>query len=156
VPETAAFLKALTPEARLCLGAPQIQIFRFPFRVGRESRIGHSPDFPNSRRRHDSTRNNDLYLLENGPVLNVSREHFQIELRDNEYFLVDRGSACGTVVEGITVGKDRAGGERRLVDGDVIIVGTSVSPYVFKFVVARAGEPVAGLMTGPGGSSVDS
>lgn len=142
MPETTAFLKALTPEARACLGAPQVQIFRFPFRVGRESRIGHSPDFPNSRRRHDSARNNDLYLLEPGPLLNVSREHFQIELRDDEYFLVDRGSACGTLVEGIAVGKDRAGGEVRLTDGDVIIVGTSGSAYVFKFVVASgdAGE----------------
>jgi pSer/pThr/pTyr-binding forkhead associated (FHA) protein len=139
VPETTAFLKALTPEARACLGAPLVRILSLPYRVGRESRTRELPGYPNSRRRADSVRNNNLYLIEPGPVLNVSREHFQIELRDDAFFLVDRGSACGTLVEGVTIGRDRAGGETRLVDGDVIIVGASVSPYVFKFVIVRAG-----------------
>jgi pSer/pThr/pTyr-binding forkhead associated (FHA) protein len=152
VPEAAVFLKALTPEARLCLRAPLVQILSFPLRVGRESRIGDSPNFPNSRRSPGSAVNNDLYLIEKGPLLNVSREHFQIELRHNEFFLVDRGSACGTLVEGITVGKDRAGGEIRLADGDVIIVGTSGSAFVFKFVVAWTGEAVAGGMTESSGA----
>jgi hypothetical protein len=48
---------------------------------------------------------NDLYLRDREEPLNVSREHFAI----------DRG------------------GSIPLHDGDVIIVGTSLSPYVFKF-----------------------
>jgi hypothetical protein len=132
-----AFLKALTPEARVCLGAQLFQIPRFPFRVGRESRTSKLPQFPNSRRRGESSPTSDLYLFETGPVLNVSRDHFQIELRQGEFFLVDRGSACGTIVEGETVGEDRVGGERRLDPNDVIIVGSSESRYAFKFIVAE-------------------
>lgn len=128
-----AFLKGLTPEAQLCLGGPLFQISDFPFRVGRESRVGETPLFANSRRRPDSVPNNDLYLPEAGPLLNVSREHFQIEERGGVFYLVDRGSVCGTLVEGVTVGKDRRGGERLLENADVIIVGTSTSPHTFKF-----------------------
>lgn len=49
------------------------------------------------------------------------------------YILVDRASTCGTIVEGQTVGGDTRGGTCSLHDGDVIIVGTSRSPYAFKF-----------------------
>jgi len=129
-----AFLKALTPEAQECLGVPKLKISKYPFRVGRESRTRHVPaSF--ERRRQSSALNNDLYLQETGDVLNVSREHFQIERRGSAYYLVDRGSACGTLLEGIVIGGDRAGGEQQLANGDVIIVGTSESRHVFKFVI---------------------
>jgi pSer/pThr/pTyr-binding forkhead associated (FHA) protein len=133
--ETTASLKALTPEARATLNGSLYEIPHFPFRVGRESRIGHTPDYPNSRRNSVSPLNNDLYLRETTLPLNVSREHFQIEKRNDGYYLVDRGSACGTLVEGVMVGGDRTGGERRLENGDVIVVGTSLSPHVFKFML---------------------
>lgn len=132
--EKSAFLKALTPEAQSCLGVPRLQISKFPFRVGRESRVKRVPG-SFERRRQDSPLNNDLYLLESGPPLNVSREHFQIERRNGDYYLVDKGSACGTLIEGIVVGGDRVGGEQRLANGDVIIVGTSESRHIFKFVL---------------------
>jgi len=131
--ERSASLKALTPEAKACLGKQMLQIHRYPFRVGGESRNGLSPHSADSRRAAHSEPNNDVYLREPGPALNVSREHFQIELRGGDHFLVDRGSTCGTLVEGAIIGKNRAGGEKRLDDGDVIIVGTSASLYVFKF-----------------------
>jgi pSer/pThr/pTyr-binding forkhead associated (FHA) protein len=132
--EEAAFLKALTPEAQACLGVPRLKISKYPFRVGRESRVRHVPTSI-ERRRQGSSLNNDLYLKESGEILNVSREHFQIERRGGSYYLVDRGSACGTLLEGTVVGGDRAGGEQRLSNGDVIIVGTSESRHVFKFVI---------------------
>lgn len=132
--EAAAFLKALTPEAKESLGAIQIKIPRFPFRVGRESRSAHGIPFPNSRRRQDSSPHNDLYLKDAREKLNISREHFQIECRNGSFYLVDRGSVCGTLVEGITIGKDRNGGEAPLGTGDVIIVGTSESRQAFKFI----------------------
>jgi len=132
--EATAFLKALTPEAEECLGTRLLQIPYFPFKVGRESRMGEMPRYPDSRRRADSIQNNDLYISEPGSLLNVSREHFQIEARNGGFYLVDRGSACGTLVEGVSVGGDRAGGERALASGDVIIVGTSASRHAFKFV----------------------
>jgi len=69
---------------------------------------------------------------ERGEVHQVSREHFQIEAQEGRPFVVDRGSACGTIVEGRVLGGARQGGRAELHDQDVIIVGTSASPFVFK------------------------
>lgn len=136
--DSVAYLKALTPEARTALGGDFLQIKDFPFRVGRESRLGSGTALPpDSRRRPDSIPNNDLYLCESGPVLNVSREHFLVDFRDGQYVLVDRGSACGTLVEGELVGERRSGGWRRLENNDVLIVGTSESKFIFKFVILQ-------------------
>lgn len=133
---TSVFLKGLTPEAKLALGGDFLEIARFPFRIGRESRLHDSiGQGTSSRRRSDSTPNNDLYLIEPGTLLNISREHCMIDERDGTYVLVDRGSSCGTIVEGELVGDHRKGGSRRLRDQDVIIVGTSESRFIFKFVV---------------------
>ena len=132
--EVMVFLRALTPEAQECLGAQQKEIY-LPFLVGRESRIN-EPDRYAGRRSASSVRNNDLYLAEEG-LCNVSREHFLIERRNGSFYLVDRGSMCGTLVEGITVGGVRLGGEKKIQNGDVIIVGTSASKHIFKFVVGN-------------------
>lgn len=74
-----------------------------------------------------------VHLAEHAEPLNVSREHFEIDRDDAGYILVDRASTCGTIVEGQTVGARPGDGSLSLHDGDVIIVGTSRSPYVFKF-----------------------
>jgi pSer/pThr/pTyr-binding forkhead associated (FHA) protein len=135
--EAIAFLKPLTPEAENSLNARLFQISKFPFRVGRESRKLHIVGYPFSRRHADSTPNNDLYLTETKEPLNVSREHFQIECRNDRFFLVDLGSACGTLVEGVVVGGGRNGGQHQLLSGDVIIAGASDSRYIYKFIVAQ-------------------
>jgi pSer/pThr/pTyr-binding forkhead associated (FHA) protein len=132
-----AFLKPLTPEAESSLGTRLYQIPKFPFRVGRESRSHQAGSLPNSRRRPDSIPNNDLYLIETVQPLNISREHFQIEWRDDRFFIVDLGSACGTLVEGVSIGGERKGGQHLLLGGDVIIVGTSQSRHIYKFIVAN-------------------
>ncbi len=72
-------------------------------------------------------------------LLQISREHFAIEYADNQFFLVDVGSACGTIVAGKQVGGQQKGGRIELRDGDEVIVGTYKSPYVFRFRVAPAG-----------------
>jgi predicted component of type VI protein secretion system len=89
-----------------------------------------------SRRLGDSQRTCARYLVERDEPLNVSREHFEIDRDDTGYILVDRASTCGTIVEGQTVGGQGRGGSIPLHDGDVIIVGTSRSPNVFKFRVS--------------------
>jgi hypothetical protein len=133
------FLKALTPEARAALGGPSVKIAQFPFRVGRESRTnsrsGAIPASPG--RRAEAFPNNDLYLVETGNIFNVSREHFLIDAKDGHYILLDRGSSCGTLVEGDLVGERKQGGWRRLKDHDVIIVGTSDSKFIFKFIASE-------------------
>jgi hypothetical protein len=57
----------------------------------------------------------------------------QIDRDGAGYVLVDRESTRGTIVEGEIVGSATWGGTIALHDGDVISVGTSNSPYVFKF-----------------------
>ena len=133
-----AALAALTPEAKDAIGGAELPITRFPFRVGRDSRGARRAvaRIIMDRRRPVSRPNNELYLPEPEQATNVSREHFQIEHNGAQYVLVDRQSTCGTLVEGQMVGGKQAGGAVPLRDGDVIIVGTSASRFVFKF---RAG-----------------
>ena len=134
-PHGRVLLVALTPESRAALGAPQAEIERFPYRVGRESRGLQltSAGFVRERRSPGSRPTNDLYLVEHDEPMNVSRAHLQIDCDDAGYVLVDRASTCGTIVEGQIVGGGARGGTIALHDGDVIIVGTSNSPYAFKF-----------------------
>ena len=130
-----AALAALTPEARHATGGPELALSAVPFRVGRDSRSDGRPltaALPDWRHA-SSRRNNELYLTESEPLINVSREHFQIEGSGGRYVLVDRRSTCGTIVEGRMIGGNQSGGSVELADGDVIIVGTSASRYVFKF-----------------------
>jgi hypothetical protein len=117
-----------------------ISIFKFPFCVGRESRtrmideqyvvIGRETSF-------DVLPTNDIYLIDRGEFLQVSREHFQIEKHSEEYYLVDRGSHCG-----VYVNDKRLHGEGKLIteklcDGDIIKIGTMESLYIFEFIVLK-------------------
>ena len=128
-------LVALTPEARSALGGSEVVITAFPFRVGRESRRTHwaGARMVSERRTPGAKPNNDLYLPDGEEPLNVSREHFQIERDGAGFALVDRKSTCGTLVEGALVGGETQGASIPLRDGDVIIAGTSRSPFTFKF-----------------------
>jgi len=137
-------LVALTPESRTALGASRAEIERFPYRVGRESRgiQRTAQGFMSERRSPGSRPSNDLYLVEHDEPMNVSRAHFHIDRDDSGgYVLVDRESTCGTIVEGDVVGGGTRGGTVALHDGDVIIVGTSNSPYVFKFRISGTATP---------------
>jgi len=132
-----ARLIALTDEARIALEGGERVIEPLPFRVGRESRItSPAPWTRGERRLRTASPLNDLYLVDEIEPFNVSREHFQIEAEGDRFFLSDRGSACGTIVEGRTVGGDRTFPRVELHDQDVIIVGHAVSPFVFKFRIA--------------------
>ncbi len=137
-----AVLKPLTPEATEA--SPQdlidhgyIVIETLPYKIGRESRvvkINGRLEREERVKKGDVVPSNDLYLVDSGHRLNISREHFLIEKRDQQYFLVDRSSACGTKVGGESVGGDDVGGSIRLRDGDVISVGAAGTPYVYQFI----------------------
>jgi len=142
VPMTAslviATLMAVTKEARTALGGKgEVAITRFPFKVGRESRVAKgSPDTVlRELRLGVAPQVNDVYLIEppDAGLLHISREHFSIELVGEEFFALDRGSACGTIVAGIRLGGNLQGGRTRLRHGDQIKVGTEESPYIFQF-----------------------
>jgi hypothetical protein len=137
--ETKLFLEALTPEAEQSLGSERLALWCLPFRVGRECRMvaGDSGLRIAERRKGQVQPSNEVYLLDHGPRLQVSRAHFHIEADpEHGYRLVDRGSACGTIVGNQQVGGNDAGGSTPLKDGDVILVGTSESPFAFRFRVS--------------------
>jgi len=138
-----AVLEPLTPEAKAAL--PQfsrnvgyVVIYNFPFRIGRESRVrsaqGRLERIERHRLADDSAPNNDLYLIDSGEYLNISREHLQIEIRDGAYAVVDRGSACGTRIGDNSIGGGDQIGVSSLHDGDVIFIGTKNSPYQYRFI----------------------
>ena len=128
-----ARLIALTDEARTALEGGERLIERLPFRVGRESRISSPAPWTRGERRLGTTPQvNDLYLVDDAEPFNVSREHFQVEADGDRFFLTDRGSVCGTLVEGRTIGGDRRSERVEVHDHDIIIVGLATSPFVFK------------------------
>lgn len=133
---TIPILVPLTGEARgSAPGDSLIHIARFPFRVGRESRHREIAgiNFASDQRREQVAPNNDLYLVDRGRTLSVSREHFQIERDDQGHFIVrDRGSACGTLVGNRALG---LGGRSwcQLHPDNTIVVGGSESAFVFRF-----------------------
>jgi hypothetical protein len=132
--QTGAYLVALTPESVAAFQAREINIPHLPFRVGRESRRFKWTEMGLvGERRKETVPNNDLYLVEEGEPMNVSREHFLIDQAGDGFFLLDRGSTCGTIVEGEPVGGGQLSLQVPLKDHDVIIVGTSLSRYIFKF-----------------------
>ncbi len=136
-----AMLQALTPETMEAvpphlLRGDMVAIYSFPFRVGRESRVVEmNGKLVRMERpgKGDIIPTNDLYLVDRGHLLNISREHFHIDRGDAGYLLVDQGSACGTKIDGRSVGGNDAGGAVELPAGAVIAVGTADTPYVFRF-----------------------
>jgi len=131
---TGTYLTALTPEGARTFGARAINIPHFPFRIGRESRrLKWTEQGLVGEKRRAAPPNNDLYLVEELEPMNVSREHFLIGRDDHGYFVLDRGSACGTLVEGEAIGAQTGNSRAPLHDHDVIIVGTSLSRFIFKF-----------------------
>ncbi len=137
-----AILKAITPEAKNtmtknCIGDEIIGIWKFPFRIGRESRIENRDGrFIVSERDKSAGGKpfNDIYLVDSGQFLQISRQHLQIEKTEIGYFVSDRGSACGTIINTKKIGGEDRGGTSMLKDGDIIKIGAEDSPYLFEFV----------------------
>jgi len=132
-----ALLKAITPEAKAAinnsyLGPELIGIWSFPFRIGRESRakMVDGKLVVCHRIGRENVPNNDLYLIDNGKRLLISREHLTIEKRQDSYHVVDRESACGTAIGSTTVGDSG----RTLQDGDLLQIGGKGSPFTYEFI----------------------
>jgi len=125
---------ALTPESAQAIQARAINIPHLPFRIGRESRhTAWTSSGLTGERRTEAPPNNDLYLIERSEPLNVSREHLLIGSENGVFYVLDRESTCGTIVEGELLGHGASSMRATLNDHDVIIIGTSVSRYIFKF-----------------------
>lgn len=134
-----ATLVAVTKEAKRSLGGlAEVRITHFPFKVGRESRSSTVAETRLTELRLGVLPEvNDLYLVEPqwSDLMRISREHFVIEFDGQQFWLVDRHSACGTIVGSQQVGGNRRGGRMLLRPGDTIAVGPPYSEYVFRFVI---------------------
>ena len=129
-----------TENARQALGmVAEFVIERFPCNVGRESRT-EAAVISVDRRHGSQTPLNYLFLIESTEDYYVSREHFRIDLVEGTFSLTDRGSMCGTTVNGTTIGGQRRGGHTALHDRDKIVVGDAASPFTSEFRVEARGE----------------
>ncbi len=138
-----AVLKAVTSEAKHSIvkrsfGQDIIPIYNYPFKIGREARVEYIDDKIIIQERHGLSGhkpNNDAYLLDNGGLLQISREHCSIiNNNSDEYILKDRDSSCGTLINKLKVG-DANNNTSVLRDGDIITLGSEESKYKFKFIL---------------------
>jgi len=138
-----AVLKPITSEAeravhRTCLPNHMIGVWEFPFNLGRESRIVtiKGEEVIMERKKGDGHKpNNDFYILDFGKRLQISREHLGIDFVDGEFFVTDRKSSCGTIINAESIGGSDEGGKHVLKQGDLIKLGTDESHYIFEFIV---------------------
>lgn len=108
-------------EARAILRNRSIRVNRLPYSVGRSS----------GNVIIDLLEKKNLSLIDFQPY-SVSRRHFDIVEKGNTYYVVDRDSTLGTIVNGKRIG--RKSGHRAVIlkHGDnEIVVGGRKSPYVF-------------------------
>lgn len=86
--------RADTEEAVTSMGGiKSLEVSSFPFEIGRFSR----------RRSDDMFHFNNFYLHD-FPPYSVSRSHFSIIYKNGEYYLRDRGSQLGCIVNGSQIG----------------------------------------------------
>jgi len=144
-----AVLKAITPDAQKAIEHYRemnafIKIYTFPFKMGRETRTqlvnGHLEIMERRKtlsHKSNCDSNNDVYLVDSYDLLQISREHLGIEFRGGAYTLIDRGSACGLMINGQHIAGKDEGATVPLKDGDVIGLGKDTTPYYFKFIVLK-------------------
>ncbi|MHB1309409.1 MAG: FHA domain-containing protein [Limisphaerales bacterium] len=120
------FPRRTVQKAQLCIlprpgaatGEPaQVDIDRFPFRIGRHSI---SPE-------EGATPELELALQDFSPF-NVSRMHCSIERQGRDLLVHDSTSTLGTVVNGVRIGRKQATATARLVPGfNLLILGRADS-----------------------------
>jgi len=118
-------LVGVSTEAKKALKNEELELTKFPFRVGRESHTEEGDVFAN----------NDLYLKDRIPY-NVSRNHFSVNRLGNAIYIFDRGSTLGTIINGIRIGGPIKKNDFILnKEENLIIVGSPVSPFQFKLLI---------------------
>ena len=128
-PPTGARTAVIKPMTPLCAsklesdGSP-IKIDKFPFRLGRQSERANSESNIFSA--------NDFPLLDEEPY-QISRSHCSIEREGDSFFVRDRGSKLGTIVNGNAIGIHQSTLTCDLREGkNTLILGSVRSPYKFQ------------------------
>jgi CRP-like cAMP-binding protein len=118
-------MEGLTKQASLALSNKVVNLMRFPFKIGRATQHRHDDIFVD----------NDLYLPDEIPY-NVSRNHMSINFYRDQFYVLDRGSSLGTLVNGTQLGGRTNNFRCELKIGEnIVILGTESSPYKFRLVV---------------------
>jgi len=114
-------LEGQTVEARKALGDCKRTLSKFPFLIGRDSKNTETDVFYN----------NDLFLQEKEPY-RVSRNHLAIHNERGAIWVIDRGSAFGTIVNGEEIGHNTGATRARLNKPvNQVIVGPVTSKFIF-------------------------
>jgi hypothetical protein len=117
-------LQALTEHARARLPEPVVTITKFPFRVGRKHEV--------QGKGATVFAANDLAVADDKPY-QISRNHCSIEREGDHFFVRDRGSTVGTVVNDTAIGlaEDTLTCDLRGGDNEILL-GADDSPFKFK------------------------
>ena len=114
-------MEGQTVEAQKALGNCKRTIPKFPFLVGRDSKKPETDVFYN----------NDLFIQDKKPYV-VSRNHLAIHNERGAVWVIDRGSAFGTIVNGKEIGH-RSGTTRARLEKqeNQVIIGPATSKLIF-------------------------
>lgn len=116
-------MEGQTAEAKQALGHCKLQVSKFPFLIGRDT---HGLDTDT-----DVFYHNDLFIKEEKPYV-VSRNHLAITMEKGTVWVVDRGSAFGTIVNGVEIGGESGLYRARLdKEENQVIVGPATSKFIF-------------------------
>lgn len=110
-----------TSEARKALDDRRLLITKFPFLIGRAYESADADVFYN----------NDFFIFEHKPFV-ISRNHLAVSNEGGMMWIVDRGSAFGTIVNGREIGGE-TGVTRVPLDKEEnqVIIGPATSTYIF-------------------------
>ncbi len=124
-------MSPLTTEcaSRFDEGEGNWKIGKFPFRIGRRG-IGEDGE------RHSIFSSNDLLIADEEPF-QISRSHCSIEREGGNFFIRDRGSTLGTIVNGTPIGVHHSCLTADLRVGEnTLVIGSARSSYKFKIELA--------------------
>jgi len=115
------FLEGQTAEAKKIFDNQKLHVTKFPFLIGRHS----------LNRDTDVFYHNDLFIEEKEPFV-VSRNHLAIDNKAGKIWVVDRGSAFGTIVNGQEIG-GKSGIFRVPLqrEQNQIIIGPATSKFIY-------------------------
>ncbi|MCC6354419.1 MAG: cyclic nucleotide-binding domain-containing protein [Verrucomicrobiae bacterium] len=121
LPSTRVLLSAETDAARERSSAQELRVDKFPFRIGRMSSGG-----------ADVLVQNDFFVRDEEPY-RVSRNHCAIDREGDRFYVRDRGSTLGTLVNGRPIGLRCESLSAPLRAGDnTVVLGGADSPFVFR------------------------
>ena len=106
------------------------EITKFPYLIGRRSEVAGAP----------GDGQNDLLVGDEMPY-RVSREHCAIEREGGRFYVRDRGSRMGCVVNGLVIGGNAGAMRAPLQPGEnTLVLGVAARGMRFRVVVPEAGE----------------